>query len=739
VAARMPAPAPVLPYPDDHLHLADVLDALDALLRLRAAALRRSWQAQADATGQPLLYVSGAEVDWLLDGEPGAPADPAAEARLRAEAAARRAEIQARTAESLRQGVPLALPRLARLFGLSDFEVQAVVVCLAPELRRRYDRIYAYLQDDVTRKRPSVDLVLELLCEGEAERWAARALFAPQAPLMHAGILLPVDDPQSPSGSSGLAQFLRLDPRILHFVLGHAGVDARVERMVRLQPAPADVDALPLDPEVKETLLAFGERWAGGDAPDGRMVVHLHGPPGVGKREMALAVCGVLGRPLLALDADRLSSGPEDAATLLRLAFRESLLHQAPLYVSPARAFVREGEAAPALRRALAQAVETYGWLVFLAGDAPWHDRETFERVRFYSAALPLPSVAVRRHAWTQALGMLLPDTPAEEHAGRLAERYRLTPGQIRGAAGQVADRRAVHGTGEPVTFGALAAACRAQAQHALATLAAKVEPRSGWDDLVLPDETLEQLRELCSQVRHEHRVYDGWGFGRRLARGRGVSALFSGSPGTGKTMAAEVIAADLQLDLYKVDLARVVSKYIGETEKNLSRIFSEAEDGNAILFFDEADALFGKRTAISDAHDRYANIETSYLLQRMEEYAGTVILASNLRQNVDEAFLRRLRFLVDFPFPDPASRLRIWETHFPAEAPVGGDVDCALLAERVQVAGGNIKNIVLHAAFYAAADGGVIGMDHLLRGTRREFEKIGKLWDGASLTRTRR
>jgi SpoVK/Ycf46/Vps4 family AAA+-type ATPase len=230
--------------------------------------------------------------------------------------------------------------------------------------------------------------------------------------------------------------------------------------------------------------------------------------------------------------------------------------------------------------------------------------------------------------------------------------------------------------------------------------------------------------------VRHRVRVFDDWGFGQKLRIGKGLSALFSGRPGTGKTLAAEVMAASLELDLYAVDLSQVVSKYIGETEKNLSRIFQEAEDSNAILFFDEADALFGKRTEVADAHDRYANVETSYLLQRMEAYGGMVILASNLRENMDDAFLRRIRFVVEFPFPDATQRRAIWQAHFPADAPVADDVDLDLLAERMQVAGGHIKNIVLSAAFFAAANGQVIAMEHVLRGARREYEKIGKLWD---------
>lgn len=724
-------------YADGFAHLADELERLDLLLRLRVASARRRWAARPDSTGNPLC-VSDAEVDWLLDGEPLPYGGAAEEEMLRLAANARRAEIDARVAESARRGAPLPLPLLAERLGLSDFETDALLVCLASELRRRYDRVYAYLQDDVTRLRPSVDLVLDLLCDGEAERWAARAWLAPTARLFEAGILQPVDDPQSPSGSSGLARMLRLDPRILHFLLGHGGTDARLDGRVRLLH-PADADEPATDAGTTAGLLALALRAP--DSPGGAApctVLHLHGPRGVGRRETALAVCGALGRPLLALDADRLPAHADEAEALLRLALRESALLRAPLYVAPAEALRREGDGA-ALRRVFARTVERHGGLVFLGGERPWPHVETFAGVEFHSVALPVPDAPAREAAWTRALRDSLPGVDAGEAPRRLAERFRLTPGQIREATAALARRRVATGDEGEVGFDALAAACRARSQQSLAGLATKVEPRYAWDDLILPDDKLDPLRELCDQARNAWQVYERWGFGRKLPRGRGLSALFSGPPGTGKTMAAEVLAAELQLDLYKVDLATVVSKYIGETEKNLSRIFAEAEDGNAILFFDEADALFGKRTEVSDAHDRYANIETSYLLQRMEEYAGMVILASNLRENMDEAFLRRIRFVVDFPFPDAASRLRIWKGHFPAEAPVDDTVDFELLAERVQVAGGNIKNIALHAAFLAVAEGSAIGFEHVLKGVRREFEKIGKLWDEPALRRARR
>jgi SpoVK/Ycf46/Vps4 family AAA+-type ATPase len=269
--------------------------------------------------------------------------------------------------------------------------------------------------------------------------------------------------------------------------------------------------------------------------------------------------------------------------------------------------------------------------------------------------------------------------------------------------------------------------AARSRSGHELAALTRKIAPAHGWDDIVLPAEALDQLREIGRRVTRRHQVLGKWRFARKLSSGRGVNALFHGHPGTGKTMAAEVVARELQLDLYKIDLAGVVSKYIGETEKNLDRIFSAAEEANAILLFDEADALFGKRSQVRDSHDRYANLEVSYLLQKMEQYEGASILATNLRQNLDDAFLRRLTFTIQFPFPDEASRKRIWSGIWPKEAPLAANVDSQWLAARLLLSGGNIRNVALAAAYLATEDGGVILLSHVLRAVNAEFLKMGK------------
>jgi len=306
-----------------------------------------------------------------------------------------------------------------------------------------------------------------------------------------------------------------------------------------------------------------------------------------------------------------------------------------------------------------------------------------------------------------------------------LADRFTFGPARI---ADAVANAVIAADGDQPPTPDQLFAAARRQTSHRLATLARHIEPAVSWSDLVLPPDTATQLEELCARVRLRSTVLHDWGFAQKLPRGRGTGALFTGPPGTGKTTAAEVVAGELGLDLFSIDLSAVVSKYIGETEKNLEQIFSAAAEADAILLFDEADALFGKRSEVHDAHDRYANIETSFLLQRMEQYEGVAILATNLRHNLDEAFLRRLQFVVDFPFPNEAQRAGIWRVSFPPGAPRADDVDVVQLAREFRLSGGGIKNAVLHAAYLAATCGDPIDMAVLRRAVWREFQKMGRV-----------
>jgi AAA+ superfamily predicted ATPase len=673
------------------------------------------------------VFVSDEEVEELLGRGAG---DEASEAEVRAaaldaSAAALADEMAARRRASLEAGTHLTLAHLSHLFALSPFEERVVVACLALELDLKYEKLFAFLQDDLTRKRPSVELLLRLFCADDAERLRARNLFAPHATLARARLLRAVEQPDAPA----LARLLALDDRVVNYLLEAGGLDAETARLCKLV-APDDA-ATPAtrSPELLAHLagLARGHLQSM-DEPPRKLFFHLAGPAGAGRRSLARAVCAELGVPLMFIDVRRaLAAESPSAETFIRLA-REAILQPAALYLEEFEALGERGES-DTLRRDAVAALEEYSWLTFVATEKPFEPAGLFGPHHVLCHELPMPDA--RERAW------LWPELAAENDDGAgvgadwvaLAAKFRLTPGQMKDAL--TSARNYAHargGRGAAVEEHDLYRGCRAQSNQKLAELARKLARGQTWEDLILPSDSVAQLRELCAQMRHRGVVYDVWGFGRRPSARKGLCALFYGPSGTGKTMAVEVVARELQLDAFKIDLSTVVSKYIGETEKNLSRIFEEAESSNAILFFDEADALFGKRSEVKDAHDRYANIEINYLLQRVEEFDGMVVLATNLRKNIDEAFYRRMSFAVEFPFPEEADRYRIWRRHFPADAPLAEDVDFNFLAGRVNVAGGSIKNIVVNAAFLAAENSGRIHMRHLVRAAKREYEKLGRV-----------
>jgi SpoVK/Ycf46/Vps4 family AAA+-type ATPase len=624
------------------------------------------------------------------------------------------------------------LARLAQVFDLAPFDFDVLLIALAPEFDLRYERIYAFLQDDVTRRRPSVDLVLNLLCQTVEAKLMQRARFASDSPLLRSSLVNLIPDPQQAQPPL-LAHFLKLDDQIVRWLLGQEGLDRRLLPFCeRIAPRSA-LEQLQLSAEAKQALLALVRRARTAGEP---LKLYFHGRQGAGKRCTAEALAKALGMSLLAVDLGRGWGGQLDLEQILKLSLREARFREALLFIEGLEAL--HGEEGERQSQRLFDGLSDQAGIIIVAGiEAKWVSAQA----GLINVPFSIPDFAERRACWQTSLG---PSASALDNSDldALAQRFRLTPGQIANAV-DLARRHALWraaarsrtddpaGISPPPNIADLLRAARAQTGHSLATLARKIEPKYVWDDLVLPADQRDQLREICTQFAYRHIVYGAWGFERKLSLGKGLNCLFSGPPGTGKTMAAEVIANELQLDLYKIDLSQVVSKYIGETEKNLDRIFTAAEDANAILFFDEADALFGKRSEAKDAHDRYANIEVGYLLQKMEEYEGVAILATNLKGHLDDAFLRRLQIIVEFPFPDENYRRRIWQVVFPREAPLGEDVDFALLAREVRLAGGNIKNIGLAAAFYAAKNGGVIHMPHLARAARREHQKLGRSWNG--------
>jgi hypothetical protein len=699
--------------PQCDAHLDALISWLHRLLGWQVAVTRDTFGALADDEYRG-LYVPDTEVEVLTADPPTLPDELA---RQRAELAEERAEIERQAWAAAARGEEPVLLRLGRLFDLDAFARDVVLLALAPELDLRYERLYAYVQDDVTRKRPTVDLALRLLVVDPAGRVERRTAFAAEAPLLHHRLIDVFEDGQRQGPM--LSRAIKLDDGIVAELLGQPSVDPQLASFVRLSRPTRTLDELVLPAGLAEQL-----RHGLAD-PAGRFVLALQGAYGSGRHAVAEAVCAETGTPLLTVDLGRLVESDLRPEEVIRRVLREATMRGAAILWHGIDRVIHGTEPSP-WRPAVLAAIDEHGdggGKSFLPVEQPWEARGALRRSRFLRVVLPPPTFSERARIWRFHLDGEAPD---EETLDALAGTFRLSPGQIRDAVAMA--RALTSWDGHALRPEHLFAACRGQSSGKLDSLAHKINVTYDWNDIVLPPDHMGQMREICAQMRHRRTVLEEWGFDRHLAMGKGLNSLFAGPSGTGKTMAAEIIASDLGLELYKVDLSTLVSKYIGETEKNLDRIFTAAAEANAILFFDEADAIFGKRSEVKDAHDRYANIEVGYLLQKMEEYDGIVILATNLRKNIDDAFIRRMHMTIEFPFPEEPDRLRIWQKVFPPEAPQGPDVDLLFLAKQFKVTGGNIRNIALLAAFLAAEDRSTIGMTQIIRAIKREYQKLGKL-----------
>jgi hypothetical protein len=589
--------------------------------------------------------------------------------------------------------VPATLETLCTLFGLSSFERSTLLLCAGVELDAMFPALCAAAQGDAGRPYATFGLALAALPH---PHWSA---LSPAAPLRRWRLL-------EVGGESLTRGPLRIDERVLHYLAGLQYLDERLEGFVDLVQAAEEL--LPSQRALAARLAESWSRGKGGTVP----VARLSGGDKESRRAVATAACVELGLTLHELSAQNLPSDLRELKGLARLWEREAALSASTLLLE-----CGEGNSADAaLRRAALHFIEGVGSTIIMAGE----DRLPAPRRAFLTLKMPTPTLHEKRALWLGALREST--TSANGQVDALVAQFDLGPGAIRNACAEALGRRG----GASEDLGELLwDAGRAQARPHLEDLAQRIEPAAAWDDLVLPGAQKQLLREVVMHVRQRVTVYEAWGFAAMSSRGLGISALFTGPSGTGKTMAAEVLANELRLDLYRIDLSSVVSKYIGETEKNLRRVFAAAEGGGAILLFDEADALFGKRSEVRDSHDRHANIEVSYLLQRMEAYRGLAILTTNMKGALDSAFLRRLRFVVQFPFPDTAQRAEIWRRVFPPEA-LTEALDFDKLA-RLNVAGGNIRNIALNAAFLAADAQEPVRMEYLLRAARGEYAKLEK------------
>jgi ATP-dependent 26S proteasome regulatory subunit len=625
---------------------------------------------------QRLLAASLAEIKGMLQGS-GSKDD----------ATAKDGEEQV---DSDNGSLPLAstLEALSSIFGLSSFERDILLLCAGVELDSSFQRLIATAQGDPARDYPTFSLAMTVL---PGAHWSA---LLPAAPLRRWRLA------EVGEGSSLTQSPLRIDERILHYLTGLSCLDERLQSLMEPVPSPGDLPA---------SHSALADRAAGllsgsSEPP----VIQFCGGTDGDREAIAASASAMLGMRLYRMDGQEVPAPPREREALRCLWEREAALSGSALLIGC-------DDLEPGSRRSVTSFIESIRGMVIVSS----HEPIALRRRAAVRLDVKRPCAAESLDLWKRALGDAAQDMNGAVEA--VAAQFGLGAQGILSACSEVL----AEGVANEDAGRRLWEACRSQARPLIEGLAQRIEPAATWDEIVLPEAQVRTLHEIATHVRQRSRVYDDWGFASKGERGLGISALFSGSSGTGKTIAAEVLASDLNLDLYRIDLSQVVSKYIGETEKNLRRVFDAAEGGGAILLFDEADALFGRRSEVRDSHDRYANIEVSYLLQRMEAYRGLAILTTNMKAAIDQAFMRRIRFSVQFPFPDASQRALIWRRIYPPGVPVDG-LNIERLS-RLNIAGGSIRNIALYAAFLAADEGRAVSMVHILRAAKVEYSKMEK------------
>ena len=661
----------------------------------------------ANATNR--LYLSAAQIDLIMKRPFGAAYTPEDKmvAHYETIRSAAENEISAVLAYADENNEPLRLQQLVVAMGLSRFELDCFLLAIAPQVDGRFGRLYAFLQDDMTQKRPSLGMILDVLADSEPGRLQYLTYFRPDAPLLRHK-LVQLTAAQGEVDSSFIHQTLLPDPALISWLLT-GDYEPPAQLQTRLTYTADPIPDLPLLTDAMQTDLMK-------TAVNNDILVFT-GKDELSRQTAASLMASGWELSLLSL---KLVEKAENEQTLddIRHLLRDSLLNNGIAHISNWDVCLKD-DAPPAT---FVEVICAHPLPVIISGEKWWQPRQIDRTRHMQWFTFPLPDSDHR----ARVLAHFLEEEEENESIKGLAGQFRLTAGQLRDLVDTATDT--ARQNGRLLQPNDLFAAARAHSSSRLSTLATKITPRYGWDDLVLSNDQIDLLREMVDSIRHRPLVLEAWGVGKKLAASAGITALFYGPPGTGKTMGAEVIASELGLDLYKIDLSTMVSKYIGETEKNLEKIFTEAESSNAILFFDEADAIFGKRSEVKESHDRYANIQISYLLQRMESFDGVTILATNLKANLDEAFTRRLQFAISYPFPKADDRLRIWQSLMPDSIPVESDLDLERMAEQFELAGGNIRNIIIGAAYLAASNGQVLKNEHLLHGARRELQKMGRL-----------
>jgi hypothetical protein len=590
-----------------------------------------------------------------------------------------------------------ALDQLCNTFALSDFERNVLLLCVGMELDANWGNCCANsAKGDSSKPYPTFLLAMSLFPNSY---WNA---LSPSAPLRKWQLI------NIGQGTALTLSPLRIDERVLHYLIGSNQLDERLWGLVEPLVILAETH-VPSHLQLAQQLATI---WEQSQQAEVYPAVQLCGDEVSSKRAIAFTACKLLNLNLHLMSAATVANfRTNEMNEMLRLWEREAIFSNSALLLDCEEVDNVEREGV------ISRLIENIRSPLIITS---LERRRSLQRP-LINIDVHKPSASEQRAIWQQALGETA--TNLNGHIETLVSHFNLSALTINTICTEAKGKSQIITPETPPLTTLLWDTCRSQARPRMDELAQPIQPSAGWDDLVIPEAQRQVLRDIAAHVRQRTKVYEQWGFGNRGARGLGISALFAGASGTGKTMAAEVIADELRLDLYRIDLSQVVSKYIGETEKNLRRVFDAAETGGAILLFDEADALFGKRSDVKDSHDRHANIEVGYLLQRMEAYRGLAVLTTNLKGSLDQAFLRRIRFIVQFPFPDAHQRGEIWQRIFPKQTPTH-ELEPELLA-KLNVSGGNIRNIALNAAFLAADAGEPVQMKHILQAAKSEYAKL--------------
>lgn len=631
--------------------------------------------------------------------------------------------IENRVLLTLRKEIFLPLEYVAAAFKLNEFEKLCILLSLSIEMDRKYETIYAYLQNDITKKYPTIDLCLKLYSQSQAKKFFVLSHLNKNSKLFR--YFYPFNS-SSDESSSLLSKKLILDDRLLSFILNSSSSNTHIETYAQLFFYAQELPSLLTDEDIQNKLKNLIEKKLElkMDFESKKSIIYIQGPTGCGKKLHIKYICKNFNINCILVDLSSIYQ-KENFEDILRIISRESILQQAVICFYNFHEILSENENDNNKIYYFLDSFNAFSNILFITSHENWKPKKTLKKYEFFKVSFDYPNTLIRKDIWEKLCNEYNIDSSIDLNF--IANKFIFTPNQIKKALLNAKDI-SIWNHKEFITEAHINEACYNQTCHNLEKKATLIKPIYSWRDIILPKEQIKELEDASNQVKYKHIVLNQWGFDAKLSYGKGLSVMFAGPPGTGKTMAAQVIAKEVNMEIYKIDLSQVVSKYIGETEKNLKEIFDEAKNSNTILFFDETDAILGKRSDVKDSNDRYSNLEISFLLQKMEEHTGVTILATNHLQNIDEAFIRRINFIIHFPFPDPENRKKIWEMIFPDKTPLEDDIDFDYLARKFEISGGNIKNIALSAAFLAASENSYVGMYHILTALKHELRKQGKI-----------